>query len=107
MMTTHLIIDINGWSCLEIMICGLNITINVRVDGSAEKVMLKLNGGVDLNWHLGLGLTNGELRDNPPALSHDHILGFEDTPLIHRSAEKICITRGQQKYFGLYRLRNL
>ena len=45
---------------------GSNITINVRVDGSAEKVMLKLNGGIDLNSHLGLGPINGELRDNPP-----------------------------------------
>ena len=52
--------------------------------------MLKLNGGVDLNSHLGLGPINGELRDNPPALSHDHILGFEDIPLIHRSAEKFA-----------------
>ena len=53
---------------------GSNITINVRVDGSAEKVMLKLNGGIDLNSHLGLGPINGELRDNPPALSHYNIL---------------------------------
>ncbi|MFP6892556.1 MAG: hypothetical protein VCA18_02315, partial [Opitutales bacterium] len=48
----------------------------VRVDGSAENVMLKLDGGMDVNG-------NGR-RDNPPALSTDVFLGYEQMTFVDR-----------------------
>ncbi|MGD9612944.1 MAG: hypothetical protein AB7V22_08575 [Kiritimatiellia bacterium] len=52
-----------------------------RVDGSANNVLMRLNGGMDLN-----GETNalGDLRDNPPALSDDLYLGFEGVNFVQR-----------------------
>ena len=48
---------------------GKNLKFVIRADGSADNVLLKLDGGIDLN-------ANGK-RDNPPALSTDVYLGFE------------------------------
>ncbi|MFM1768286.1 MAG: hypothetical protein RJA22_815 [Verrucomicrobiota bacterium] len=54
-----------------------------RVDGSAVNVLLKLDGGVDLNSHLGLGPTNTltgglpDLRDQKPGSATDVFLGYE------------------------------
>ena len=39
-----------------------------RVDGSAENVLLKLDGGIDLNGTVPVGNTDPALRDYPPAL---------------------------------------
>ena len=60
---------------------GTNIVFAARVDGSADNVLMRLDGGMDLN-----GATNalGDLRDNPPALSHDMFLGFEGVNFIQR-----------------------
>lgn len=55
----------------------------VRVDGSAANVLVKLDGGLDLNSHLGLGPTNTstgglpDLRDNKPGVAYDMFLGYE------------------------------
>ena len=60
---------------------GTNVVFAARVDGSADNVLMRLDGGMDLN-----GATNalGDLRDNPPALSHDMFLGFEGVNFIQR-----------------------
>lgn len=59
------------------------VDILARTDGSAINVLLKLDGGVDVNSHLGLGpsntLTGGllDLRDNKPGVATDVFLGYE------------------------------
>jgi glycosidase len=59
------------------------IDILARMDGSADNVLLKLDGGVDLNSHLGLGASNTftsgvrDLRDNKPGAATDVFLGYE------------------------------
>jgi glycosidase len=59
------------------------LDILARVDGSAESVLLKLDGGVDLNSHLGLGALNTftsgvlDLRDHKPDMATDVFLGYE------------------------------
>ncbi|HRT05835.1 MAG TPA: hypothetical protein P5204_09055, partial [Kiritimatiellia bacterium] len=60
---------------------GTNVVFTARVDGSANNVLMRLDGGMDLN-----GATNalGDLRDNPPALSHDMFLGFESVNFVQR-----------------------
>jgi hypothetical protein len=51
-----------------------------RTDASAINILAKLDGGVDLNSHLGLGPTTGiERRDNRPGAVTDVFLGYEQT----------------------------
>ncbi len=52
-----------------------NLRIVARADGSAANVLLRLDGGVDLD---------GDGRDNPPALSSDVYLGFEQPSFVKR-----------------------
>ncbi|MFO1522956.1 MAG: hypothetical protein U1G05_13125 [Kiritimatiellia bacterium] len=57
---------------------GTNLTFIARADGSAANILLKLDGGMDLNSHLGLGPQAGDLRDVPPGLNND-LLEPDDT----------------------------
>jgi hypothetical protein len=57
--------------------------IIVRTDASAENILVKLNGGVDINSHMGIGPSNTftsgvlDLRDNKPGSTYDMFLGYE------------------------------
>lgn len=54
--------------------------IIVRCDASAVNTLVKLDGGMDLNSHLGLGPTSGfDKRDNKPGSVTDVFLGYEQT----------------------------
>ena len=59
---------------------GSNLRFVVRADGSAENILVKLNGGIDLN---GAG-TDPAKRDNPPALATDVFLGYEQSQFVQR-----------------------
>jgi glycosidase len=51
-----------------------------RTDASAINILAKLDGGLDLNSHLGLGPTTGiERRDNRPGAATDIFQGYEQT----------------------------
>jgi hypothetical protein len=68
---------------------GQNLSFVMAMDGSAENVQFKLDGGVDINSQIGLGPVAGELRDNPPAVTTDTFLGYEQARFIRRTyAEK-------------------
>jgi hypothetical protein len=58
-----------------------NISFVARVDGSAGNVLMRLNGGIDLN---GVNHALGDSRDNPPALANDVYLGFEQVSFVKR-----------------------
>ncbi len=58
-----------------------NLRFAARVDGSAYNVMMKLDGGVPMNTASHGG---GDARDNPPALSSDVYLGYEQADFKHR-----------------------
>jgi len=58
-----------------------NLRFVARVDGSAINVLMKLDGGMDLN---GQRHSLGDPRDNPPALATDVFLGYEHTRFVHR-----------------------
>ncbi len=68
---------------------GTDLRFVARADGSAENILLKLDAGVDLNGtssHSDHGL-----RDNPPAVTTDILLGFEQPTFRHRQgAEKFA-----------------
>ncbi len=54
--------------------------IQVRSDASAFNVLVKMDGGMDLNSHMGLGPTTGfDRRDNKPGHVSDVWLGYEQT----------------------------
>jgi len=69
---------------------GSDLRIVTRLDGSAENVLIRLDGGIDLNGtrpaSTNVGLTNEDPvnRDNPPALSWDMFLGYEQPTFIRR-----------------------
>ena len=68
---------------------GANLRFVVRADGSAENILLKLDGGIDLNG--GSSHSDPGLRDNPPAVSTDVFLGYEQPNFVHRQgAEKFA-----------------
>lgn len=76
---------------------GSNLRFVVRADGSAENVLLKLDGGIDLN-NAG---TDPAKRDNPPALATDIFLGYEQTNFVHRlQPEKFAAVNTVRNKFG-------
>ncbi len=69
---------------------GSDLDFILRADGSAENILLKLDGGIDLNGtrpastNVGIPNTDPANRDHPPALSWDMFLGYEQPTFIHR-----------------------
>ena len=61
---------------------GTPFTILARADGSAENILVKLDGGVNLNTNR-LG-TDPAWRDNPPGLRTDVWLGYEQPSFVDR-----------------------
>ncbi|MFZ4681647.1 MAG: alpha-amylase family glycosyl hydrolase, partial [Terrimicrobiaceae bacterium] len=77
---------------------GAPLTILARADGSAENILLKLDGGVDLNGTVPPGITDPAKRDNPPAVRSDTWVGYEQPTYSDRQhpelfAAKITGTR--------------
>jgi hypothetical protein len=60
---------------------GTQVRFVARADGSAENILLKLDGGINLNEETHSG---GDSRDNPPALSTDTFLGYEQATFVDR-----------------------
>jgi len=77
---------------------GSNIRFVARADGSAENVLFRLDGGIDLN---GATHSGGDPRDNPPALSTDVFLGYEQGTFVTRNhAEKFAAQTTSRSTFG-------
>ena len=56
-----------------------------RTDASASNLLVKLDGGLDINSHMSLGPTSGfDRRDNKPGTATDLYLGYEQTILQSR-----------------------
>ncbi|NQU41294.1 MAG: hypothetical protein HQ523_15200 [Lentisphaerae bacterium] len=66
-----------------------NLDFIVRVDGSAENVLLKLDGGVDLN---GVAHSGGDMRDHPPGNEGSTAVfdGYEQMSYNQRFREKFA-----------------
>ena len=67
---------------------GTNLSFLAREDGSAENILLKLDGGMDANSQMGGGFTAG--RDNPPGVATETFLGYEQMQFISRTVEKFA-----------------
>ncbi|HPC19737.1 MAG: hypothetical protein KBC66_04640 [Kiritimatiellae bacterium] len=75
-----------------------NLGFVVRADGSTANVLVKLDGGMDLN---GANHSGGDPRDNPPALSDDILLGYEQAGFIKRIwAEKFSASDSNRCKIG-------
>ncbi len=78
-----------------------NLSFIARADGSAENMLMKLDGGVDVNSQMGLGPQTGELRDNPPAVATDVFLGYEQMQFVDRqNPELFAAVNTQQNQIG-------
>jgi hypothetical protein len=85
------------------VIKGTNpVTILARADGSAENIMLKLNGGIDLNGTVPTGVVDGVTkRDNPPGWFTDTWLGYEQPLFVDRQhPEKFAAVNTVRNKFG-------
>ncbi|MFH0880201.1 MAG: alpha-amylase family glycosyl hydrolase [Lentisphaerota bacterium] len=67
-----------------------NLAFIARADGSAENILMKLDGGIDLNSQLDIVTQQPGDRDNPPAISKDKFLGYEQMKYVQRVAEKFA-----------------
>ena len=67
-----------------------NLTFIARADGSAENILMKLDGGIDLNSQMSHVTQTAGTRDNPPDSSKDEFLGYEQMHYVKRVAEKFC-----------------
>lgn len=93
---------------------GTNLRFVARADGSAENILIKLNGGMDVNSHLSLGPTTGDKRDVAPGLNADQInpadtvlqsatdtyLGYEQMAFLRRTAEKFAARNISRNVIG-------
>ncbi|MGJ8651862.1 MAG: alpha-amylase family glycosyl hydrolase [Opitutaceae bacterium] len=77
---------------------GTKVRFVARADGSAENILLKLDGGIDLN---DTNHSGGDPRDNPPALATDTFLGYEQASLVERiGPEKFAAVDTTRCIFG-------
>ena len=79
---------------------GANLTFRARADGSAENMLMELDGGVDINSQLALGPTTGDKRDNQPGLATDVFLGYEQMHFVQRTAEKFAARDTSRNIIG-------
>ena len=78
-----------------------DLSFIARTDGSAENILMELDGGVDINSQIPLGPTSGEKRDNPPGLSTDVFLGYEQPQFVDRiGPEKFAAINTARCTFG-------
>ncbi|HEX8679061.1 MAG TPA: hypothetical protein VF683_03840, partial [Chthoniobacterales bacterium] len=78
-----------------------NLSFVARADGSAENILIALDGGVDLNGHVPAGNTDPGKRDHPPALSTDTFLGYEQPSFVDRiGPEKFAAENTVRCTFG-------
>ena len=71
------------WSLPRVTV-ATNLNFCARVDGSAENVMMKLDGGINLN---NIHHSSGDDRDHPPGNegSYDVFLGYEQAYFLQRT----------------------
>ncbi|MDQ6624784.1 MAG: alpha-amylase family glycosyl hydrolase, partial [Verrucomicrobiota bacterium] len=78
-----------------------SLSFIARVDGSAENILLELDGGVDLNGTVPAGNSDPGKRDFPPAVSTDVFLGYEQPTFVDRQGpEKFAAINTAHCTFG-------
>ncbi len=79
---------------------GSDLSFTARADGSAENILFELDGGIDLNAGGPPNDPTGK-RDNPPGLSTDVFVGYEQPTFVERIApEKFAAINTARCQFG-------
>lgn len=92
------------------VVTNASFDILVRSDASTSNVLVKLDGGTDLNSQMGLGPASGfDRRDNKPGYAPDVFLGYEQAALQFRNGpekfaardvlSKNIVSLGAETYF--------
>jgi len=71
--------------CVPRVTSGTDLRFTVRTDGSSDNVLLRLDGGININSQSHSG---GDGRDNPPALATDTFLGYEQMSFVQRQQKE-------------------
>ncbi len=86
---------------------GKNLRFVARADGSAINILMKLNGGIDLNSQSGINHSDPAERDNPPpkdrffeSPAQDLFTGYESMQFVDRIAEKFAATNVSRNVIG-------
>lgn len=79
---------------------GTNLSFIARADGSAESIMIKLGGGMDLNSQMGIGAGGPDARDNKPGVAREIYEGFEQMRFVQRTAEKFAARNVSRNIIG-------
>ena len=79
---------------------GANLSFLARADGSAENILMELDGGLDINSQMNLGPLKGDLRDNPPGVATDVFLGYEQMQFVQRTCEKFAAEDTSRNIIG-------
>ncbi len=83
-----------------------NLRFAARVDGSAIDVLMKLDGGIDINSQMGMGETNTAdwalNRENRPGKATDIYLGYESSRFVQRTVgrEKFAAKDSNRNQYG-------
>ncbi|HEY3860312.1 MAG TPA: alpha-amylase family glycosyl hydrolase [Verrucomicrobiae bacterium] len=88
------------------IITNASFDIIVRGDASSANMLVKLDGGIDLNSQMGIGPASFragmaptnflDLRDNPPGYTDDVFLGYEQTAFAFRNGPEKFAARNTQ-----------
>ena len=86
---------------------GSDLRFVARADGSTANILMKLDGGVDLNSQSGIDRSDLAERDNPPPRdrfgdnpAQDLFTGYEQMFFIDRTAEKFAATNVARNVIG-------
>ncbi len=86
---------------------GSDLRFVARADGSAVNILMKLDGGIDLNFQNGVDKPDLAERDNPaPAdrffdsAAADLFTGYEQMSFVDRTAEKFAATNVSRNVIG-------
>jgi len=77
-----------------------NLSFFAISDGSTENILMKLDGGIDLNSHMSFITQAPGTRDNPPGSSTDKFLGYEQMRFVRRTAEKFSAQNTARNVIG-------
>ena len=86
---------------------GAGMRFLARADGSCANMLMKLDGGVDINSGMGFGPGGSDKRDNPPPKdrffeghAQDLFTGYEQMRFVERGVEKFAATNTSRNVIG-------
>jgi glycosidase len=86
---------------------GSNLRLLARADGSCANILMKLDGGVNINSAMEFGPQGTDKRDNPPPKDgffesdyQDLFTGYEQMRFAGRSVEKFAATNVNRNVIG-------